>query len=69
MSKADKSLVRSAVLERDAALIRAHRANIRRFHSLLEMSLSEDDRAFVERRLAEERAAIELITEATSLAQ
>jgi hypothetical protein len=66
MSQADKSLGGSAISEREVALIRAHRANIQRFKSLLEISLSDEDRAFVERRLAEEQAVIEQITGAAA---
>ena len=40
------------------ARYRAHRHNINRYRSLLQTGLSEFERRFVERRIAEEEAAV-----------
>jgi len=42
----------------DSALKSAHEKNIARYQGLLESSLTEHDRRFVERRVAEEQAAL-----------
>jgi hypothetical protein len=36
----------------------AHRANIKRYQNLLGTDLSDDERLFVQRRLAEEKVAL-----------
>lgn len=41
------------------AFVFAHKANIERYRRILETYLTTDERHFVERRLAEERAALE----------
>jgi hypothetical protein len=41
------------------ALFRAHRNNIHRYRRLLKTELSSLEREFIERRLAEEEAALE----------
>lgn len=46
-------------LELRAAAIDAHRKNIRRYKRLLETELTDLEREFVRRRMAEEKAAIE----------
>jgi hypothetical protein len=46
------------------ASIRAHRANIRRYKRILQTDLTELERQFVVRRLAEERAAIHNLAQA-----
>lgn len=43
------------------ALLSAHRANIERYRRLLETYLTSDERRFVERRLAEEQAAMQRV--------
>jgi len=45
----------------EAALQFAHRANIARYRKLLTTFLSEHERQFVKRRLAEEEAALQQI--------
>ena len=40
------------------ARFRAHRQNLNRYRSLLQTSLTELERRFVERRIAEEEAAV-----------
>jgi hypothetical protein len=47
-----------------AASMRAHRANIRRYKRILQTDLTELERQFVVRRLAEERAAIQNLAQA-----
>ena len=44
------------------ARIRAHASNIRRYERLLETRLSDVERRFIERRLAEERSALEALS-------
>jgi hypothetical protein len=44
--------------EFDTAMMSAHRKNIARYQRLLESHLSADERRYVERRVAEERAAL-----------
>lgn len=45
--------------EFDSAMQFAHRANIDRYRKLLESYLTAEERRFVERRLAEEQAALQ----------
>src|SRR5262249_36646455 len=45
----------------DSAMKSAHEKNIARYQGLLESRLSEHDRRFVERRVAEEQAALSRI--------
>lgn len=47
------------------ALLRAHRNNIRRYHRLLKTELTEVERHFIEKRVSEERSAMEKIAAAT----
>lgn len=47
------------------ALLRAHRNNISRYHRLLKTELTELERRFVERRLTEERSAMDKIAAST----
>jgi hypothetical protein len=49
------------------ALIRAHRDNIRRYKRIFETDLTELERQFVVRRLAEERSAIHNLAQAQTL--
>jgi hypothetical protein len=46
-------------LELETTLKFAHRANIDRYEKILATYLTDDERHFVERRLAEERASLE----------
>ncbi len=48
------------------ALLFAHRTNIERYRKILQTHLTAQERSFVERRLAEERAALEERADATS---
>ncbi|WP_426611184.1 hypothetical protein [Bradyrhizobium sp. McL0616] len=49
------------MLDEDFARSRAHRNNIGRYQRLLRTTLSELEREFLERRLAEERTALEAL--------
>jgi hypothetical protein len=53
------------MLDENLARIRAHRNNIHRYRRLLNTRLSELERQFIERRLAEERSALEGLTAPT----
>ncbi|WFU27077.1 hypothetical protein QA649_12985 [Bradyrhizobium sp. CB1717] len=53
------------MFDENLARIRAHRNNIHRYRRLLKTKLSELERQFIERRLAEERSALESLTAAT----
>jgi hypothetical protein len=47
------------MIDEQFAMLRAHRNNIGRYQRLLKTELTEFERRFVERRLSEERSAIE----------
>jgi hypothetical protein len=49
------------MIEENLARLRAHRNNIQRYRRLLETQLSDLERAYLARRLDEERAAAEAI--------
>lgn len=53
------------MLDEELARIRAHRNNIHRYRRLQRTMLSDIERQFVERRLAEEKAALEALTSKT----
>jgi hypothetical protein len=53
------------MLDEDFTRIRAHRNNIHRYRSLLKTQLSDLERQFIERRLAEETASLEALTSET----
>ena len=46
------------MIDQALAEFRAHRQNINRYRSLLQTNLTELERSFIERRLAEEEAAL-----------
>lgn len=48
--------------DEDFALLRSHRNNIHRYRRLLETQLSALERQYLERRLSEEQAAIEMLS-------
>lgn len=50
------------MIDENLARIRAHRNNIHRYRRLLRTKLSELERHFIERRLAEERSALDALT-------
>lgn len=49
------------MLDEELARIRAHRNNIHRYRRLLGTKLSDLERQFIERRLAEEQTALEAL--------
>jgi hypothetical protein len=53
------------MLDENLARIRAHRNNIHRYRRLLKTRLSDLERHFIERRLAEEQSALESLSSAT----
>lgn len=50
------------MFDEEIARLRAHGRNIGRYRRLLETDLSEIERQFVERRLTEEKSAVEVLT-------
>jgi hypothetical protein len=52
----------TTMLDQDFARIRAHRNNLSRYRRLLKTELSDIERQFIERRLAEEQTALETLT-------
>lgn len=53
------------MIDEELARLRAHRNNINRYHRLLKTELTEFERRFIERRLSEERAAVDKLSAAT----
>lgn len=53
------------MLDENLARIRAHRNNIHRYRRLMKTKLSQLERQFIERRLAEEQSALDSLTAAT----
>ncbi|MGY8681199.1 hypothetical protein Q2941_25875 [Bradyrhizobium sp. UFLA05-153] len=51
----------TTMLDADLARIRAHRNNIHRYRRLLRTRLSDLERQFIERRLAEEQTALDAL--------
>ena len=49
-------------MEKDVIRLSAHRTNIERYRRLLKTILSDTERQFIERRLQEEAAAVDLLT-------
>ena len=47
------------MIDQRLARLRAHHRNIQRYHNLLQTSLTELEREFVERRLTEEQSNLE----------
>jgi len=53
------------MLEENLARLRAHRNNIHRYRRLLTTQLSELERAYIERRLDDEQASLNALSETT----
>jgi hypothetical protein len=53
------------MIDENLARLRAHRNNILRYRSLLDTRLSDLDRDYIARRLSEERASMEALSQAT----
>jgi hypothetical protein len=51
------------VIDEQFARLRAHRNNVLRYRKLLATYLSDLERAYIERRLSEERASMEALTQ------
>ena len=49
------------MLDQDLARIRAHRNNLSRYRGLLKTKLSDVERQYIERRIAEEQAALKAL--------
>ena len=54
------------MIDEALAQFRAHRQNIIRYRSLLRTSLTDIERDFIERRIAEEEAALSVLAFASS---
>jgi hypothetical protein len=50
------------MIDQQLARLHAHRSNIQRYRNLLQTSLTELERQFVEKRLTEERSNLESLT-------
>ena len=50
------------MIDLQLARLRTHRCNIQRYRNLLQTSLTELERQFVEKRLTEERSNLESVT-------
>jgi len=53
------------MIDEKLALLRTHRNNIGRYHRLLKTELTQLERQFIERRLSEERSAMEKLAAST----
>jgi hypothetical protein len=52
-------------MDKEFALLRSHRNNIGRYRNLLKTNLTDLERQFIERRLAEEQVALEKVMAST----
>ena len=50
------------MIDQQLARLRTHRSNIQRYRNLLQTSLTELERQFVEKRLTEEQSNLESLT-------
>ena len=53
------------MIDEKLALLRTHRNNINRYRRLLKTQLTECERQFIEKRLSEERSAVETLAAST----
>ena len=53
------------MIDEKLAMLRTHRNNIRRYDRLLETRLTEFERQYIEKRLSEERSAMERLAAST----
>lgn len=60
---------RKAASQTEASVLFAHRANIERYEKILQTYLTDYERAFVQRRLTEERAALRHLGRRAALRQ
>ncbi|MGY4435164.1 hypothetical protein ACVWWO_007641 [Bradyrhizobium sp. F1.13.1] len=56
------SVAEKATTMIDDDLVRAHRNNIQRYHLLLQTTLTDFERQYVERRLSEEQSKLDRVT-------
>ena len=54
------------MIDQQLARLRTHRSNIQRYRNLLQTSLTELERKFVEQRLTEEQSSLESLTNSPS---
>jgi hypothetical protein len=54
------------MIDQQLARLRTHRSNIQRYRNLLQTSLTELERKFVEQRLTEEQSNLESLTNSPS---
>ena len=55
----------TTMIDQKIAELRTHRNNIHRYRRLLQTKLTEIERQFIERRMAEERSKLESLTSST----
>jgi hypothetical protein len=55
----------TTMIDENFALLRTHRNNVSRYSRLLKTELSEFERQFIERRLAEERSEVDRLVAST----
>jgi hypothetical protein len=55
----------TTMIDEKLALLRTHRNNIGHYHRLLKTELTQFERQFIERRLSEERSAMEKLAAST----
>lgn len=53
------------MIDDNLAILRTHRNNIRRYRRLLKTKLTSLERSYIERRIAEEKAAMEAVAATT----
>ena len=53
------------MIDQNLALMRAHRNNIHRYRRLLATQLTDHERSYIERRLQEERSAMDALSAET----
>jgi len=53
------------MIDENLARLRAHRNNVQRYHRLLTTHLSDLERTYIERRLSEEQASMEALSQDT----
>jgi hypothetical protein len=63
MSERQTIFGKSLASQIESSLMFAHRTNIQRYQNLLGTDLSDDERLFVQRRLAEEKLALRQLEE------
>ena len=57
-----KCLLEYKMFEENLALLRTHHKNIQRYRQLLETSLTDLERKFIDKRLSDEQSAVETLS-------